>query len=161
VSHVGSALDAIHARGLVHRDVKPANIMLDESGNAALTDFGVARGEAHTALTKQGRIVGTVDYLAPEVIRGDNAVAASDVYGLGCTAYECAVGTAPFAARGTIVETCLAHLNEPPPHFASRRRDLPRAFVDALLTALAKRPAERPATGTAYARLLRAATKAP
>jgi serine/threonine-protein kinase len=159
IAHVGSALDAVHGQGLVHRDVKPANIIVDEAGSAALTDFGVARGQAHTVLTKQGRVVGTPDYLAPEVIRGERAVPATDLYGLGCVGYECAAGSPPFAAKRTIAETCLAHLNEQPPDLATRRPDLPWSFIGALLRALAKDPSERPTTGMAYARLLRAGAK--
>ncbi|HEX2110616.1 MAG TPA: serine/threonine-protein kinase [Gaiellaceae bacterium] len=158
VAHVGSALDELHRRGLVHRDVKPANILLDERDAAVLTDFGVARGAADSTLTRIGRVVGTVDYLAPEVIRGSSATAASDIYSLGCVAYECAVGRPPFGER-SVPEACAAHLREPPPDPGSLNPDLPAALVRALLTALAKDPARRPATGAAYGRLLLAAAK--
>ena len=159
IAHVGAALDAIHLLGLVHRDIKPSNVMLDEQGNALLTDFGVARGEADTSLTQAGRTVGTVDYLAPEVIRGDRAAPASDIYGLGCVAYECATGSPPFAEKKTIAEVCVAHLQEEPPDPSRKRRDLPLPLVAPLLCALAKDPAGRPGTGTAYARLLGAGAK--
>jgi serine/threonine protein kinase len=159
VSHVGSGLDAIHGHGLVHRDVKPANVILDEKGRAALTDFGVARSEAHTVLTKHGQVVGTVDYLAPEVIRGERAHPASDIYALGCLTYECAVGRPPFGDR-SIAQACLAHLREPPNDPAQSRPDLPRPMTVALLKAMAKEPGERPRTAKAYARLLRAGAKA-
>jgi serine/threonine protein kinase len=159
VAHVGSALDALHRLTLVHRDVKPANVMLDERGAAFLTDFGVARGEAHSVLTQQGRVVGTVDYLAPEVIRGTPAEPASDIYSLGCTLYECLVGRPPFGDR-SIVEACLAHVQEDPVDPRDLRDDLSPELTQALLTALAKEPDARPRTGTAYARLLRAAAPA-
>jgi serine/threonine protein kinase len=159
VADLGSALDALHERGLVHRDVKPANVLL-EDGRALLTDFGLARGEAHTVLTKQGRVVGTVDYLAPEIIQGERATPASDVYALGCLAYECAAGRAPFAER-SLAEACIAHLREDPAPLDDARPDLPTALRDSVLTALAKQPGGRPRTGTAYARLLRAGAKAP
>jgi eukaryotic-like serine/threonine-protein kinase len=159
VRHVGSGLDELHRLGLVHRDVKPSNVILDDRGTAVLTDFGVARAAAHSTLTKAGRIVGTVDYLAPEVIRGEDAVPASDIYSLGCLVYETAVGRPPFASK-SIAEACIAHLREPPPSPRSVRSDLLPPLEDALLTALAKDPAGRPATGTAYARLLHAAAKA-
>ena len=110
VAHVGDALDALHRVGLVHRDVKPSNVMLDEEGQALLTDFGVARGAAHRTLTRVGRTVGTPDYLAPEVIRGGRAAPAGDIYGLGCLAYECATGSPPFAEKRTVAEICVAHL---------------------------------------------------
>lgn len=159
VAGLGGALDELHRRGLVHRDVKPSNVVLAEDGAPLLTDFGVARGAAHTVLTAQGRVVGTVDYLAPEVIRGERAGPPADVYALGCLAFECALGRPPFAHLRSIGEICVAHLREPPPDPAALRHETPRAFADALLTALAKEPAERPRTGAAYARLLRVAAR--
>src|SRR5664279_1888106 len=80
VSQIGAGLDALHAGGLVHRDVKPANIMLDRDGDAFLTDFGLARGKDYSAITRPGRVLGTVAYLAPELIRGGEADSSSDVY---------------------------------------------------------------------------------
>jgi serine/threonine-protein kinase len=152
---VGSGLDELHRRGLVHRDVKPSNIMLDERGEAALTDFGLAKGAAHTVLTKPGHVVGTMDYMAPEVISGEAARPASDVYALGCTLFECLTGTPPFGHR-SYVGACLAHLREEPPEPRTLRPELPAELSWALLRGLAKKPAERPQTGSAYARLLRA-----
>ena len=154
-SGIGSALDALHRTGLVHRDVKPSNIIVDTGGRSLLTDFGVARGEADTALTAAGRVVGTVDYLAPEVIRGEPATPASDVYALGCVAYECLAGAAPFAELD-FNETCLAHLETEPADLRDRRADVPEPLLWAAMRALAKDPAARPGTGAAYARLLRA-----
>ncbi len=159
VAEVGAALDALHGHGLVHRDVKPSNVLLDEDGRALLTDFGVARGAAHTVLTAAGRVVGTADYLAPEVIRGNRAGPPADLYSLGCLAYECAVGRPPFADRPSLGDVCVAHLQEEPEPPARLRRGLPRAFSDALVTALAKEPAGRPRTGTGYAVLLRAGAR--
>jgi serine/threonine protein kinase len=155
VTDVGSALDALHRRSLVHRDVKPANILLDVHGGAALTDFGLARGAAHSILTQRGRVVGTIDYLAPELIKGDAATPASDIYALGCVLFECLVGGPPFGER-EYVQACLAHLREPPPDPSAVRDDISSELSWALLQALAKEPLHRPATGTAYARLLRA-----
>lgn len=159
VAHVGAGIDALHRAGLVHRDVNPSNVMLDDDGAAALTDFGLARGEADTVLTRQGRVVGTADYLAPEVIRGEPAGPRSDVYALGCLAYACAVGHPPFADRPTVGEVCAAHVRDDPPDPAVKRQDLPAPLAGALLTALAKDPVRRPATGTAYALLLRAGAR--
>ena len=107
-SEMGRALDALHTRGLVHRDVKPANVMIDEDGAAALTDFGLARAIADTVLTRTGAVVGTVDYLAPELIRGERANPSSDLYAMGCLLYECLAGTPPFAGR-SFVDTLIAH----------------------------------------------------
>jgi len=98
-SEVAAGLDALHNNELVHRDIKPSNIMLDEQGTALLTDFGLAKGRAYTVLTKPGQVMGTLDYLAPELIKGRPATPASDVYALGCVVFECLAGKAPFAEK--------------------------------------------------------------
>jgi len=154
---VGTALDTLHASDLVHRDVKPSNVMLAESG-AELTDFGVARATADSVLTAPGRVVGTVDYLAPEVIRGETAEPPADVYALGCMLYECLTGTPPFGSR-PFAEAAVAHVSEEPPDPSPTRRDLPRQFWTALRHGLAKDPADRPPTATAYALMLRVSAK--
>jgi serine/threonine-protein kinase len=159
-AQIASGLDALHAAGIVHRDVKPANVMLDERGSALLTDFGLAKGRAYTVLTRPGDVLGTLDYIAPELISGEGtAGAASDVYALGCLAYECLTGAAPFAGR-SIFERAVAHLDEEPADPCSSRPELPPRLGWALLRALAKKPEERPRTATAYAHLLRAAAGA-
>jgi len=157
---VGTGLDALHRLGLVHRDVKPSNVLMASEG-PALTDFGVARGEADTVLTAVGTVVGTVDYLAPEVIAGAPAGPPADVYALGCLAYECATGRPPFAEAKSIADACRAHLAEPPADPRGVRPDLPVPLATSLLTALAKDPADRPGTGTAYFLLLRAGARRP
>jgi serine/threonine-protein kinase len=159
VNDLSDALESLHSDGLVHRDVKPANVMLDESGAAALTDFGLARGVADTVLTRTGIVVGTVDYLAPELIRGQQADRSSDVYALGCLIYECLAGAPPYAGR-PFVETLLAHVKDEPPDLAELRPDLTESVSWTVLKALAKDPAERPKTARAYARLLRASAQA-
>jgi serine/threonine-protein kinase len=158
MSDLSGALEALHARGLVHRDVKPANVMVDERGAASLTDFGLARGVADTVLTKTGMVVGTVDYLAPELIRGQQAGPSSDIYALGCLLYECLTGAPPFAGK-PYVETLLAHVRDQPLDLSVVRPDLPEGFSWAVLKAVAKDPGQRPATATAYARLLRVSAK--
>lgn len=154
---VGTALDTLHASDLVHRDVKPSNVMLAATG-AELTDFGVARATADSVLTAPGRVVGTVDYLAPEVIRGETAEPPADVYALGCLLYECIAGTPPFGTR-PLAEAAVAHVSEEPPDPSPARRDLPRQFWTALRHGLAKDPADRPPTATAYAFMLRVSAK--
>jgi serine/threonine protein kinase len=151
--HVGAGLDALHNAGIVHRDLKPSNIIVDEAGTAMLTDFGLAKGRAYTVLTKPGQVMGTIDYLAPELIKGGAASPATDIYALGCTFYECVTGQPPFADKQGIA-VGLAHVGEPPPDPASFRDDLPPGFADALLAALAKEPQDRPRTASEYGRLL-------
>jgi serine/threonine protein kinase len=155
---VSSALEALNARGIVHRDVKPANIMVSKKGAAALTDFGLARSIAETVLTKTGITVGTVDYLAPELIRGRPASHASDVYALGCVLYECLTGAPPFAGR-PYVDTLLAHVRDEPPALTVSRADLTARLSWAVLKALAKDSADRPPTATAYVRLVRVSAR--
>jgi len=153
IAEIGAGLDALHAQGIVHRDVKPSNIMLRASGSAALTDFGLAKGAASTLLTRPGQVLGTLDYLAPEVVRGEEATSASDLYALGCVAFECLAGRPPFADR-SLFGVGTAHLEDEPPE--------PPAPLDVawvLLRALEKDPAARPPTATTYARLLLTAAR--
>jgi serine/threonine protein kinase len=154
---VGKGLDALHNAGIVHRDLKPSNIIVDADGKAMLTDFGLAKGRAYTVLTKPGQVMGTIDYLAPELIKGEAASPATDIYALGCTMYECVTGQPPFADKEGIA-VGLAHVGEPPPDPTGFRDDLPEAYVEALLTALAKDPAQRPATASDYGRRLQEAS---
>ena len=153
VGQVAAGLDALHRHGLVHRDVKPSNIMLREDGSAALTDFGVAKGTAYTVLTRPGQVLGTLDYLAPELVRGGEATSASDIYALGCVAFECLAGTPPFGDR-SLFGVGTAHLEEEPPEPPG-----PIGISAAVLLGLEKDPAARPPTATMYAHLLRAAAR--
>ena len=157
-AEIASGLDALHASGIVHRDVKPSNVMLDPSGRAAVTDFGLAKGPAYTVLTTPGQVMGTLDYIAPELIRGEPAGPASDIYALACVLYECLTGAAPFADR-RLFEVAVAHLEDAPPDASERRAEVPRPLSDILRQAMAKEPAQRPRTGTAFAHLLRAASR--
>jgi serine/threonine-protein kinase len=160
IAGLGAALGALHRHGLIHRDVKPSNVMLDPNGKALLTDFGLARGPAYTALTRPGQLMGTVEYLAPELIRGEMATKASDIYALGCLAYACATGVTPFGGRG-IFEVTVAHLAEAPGDPCAVRPDLPAELSGPLLAALAKEPAERPRSARAYALSLWVSAKRP
>jgi serine/threonine protein kinase len=158
---IGNALNALHERGLIHRDVKPSNVILnDADGSPSLTDFGIAKGVGYTVLTRTGQIVGTMDYLAPELIRGANASRVSDIYAMACLLYECVVGTPPFSQR-PLFQVCYAHLQDPPPDPRLARSDLSPEFATALLKGLEKEPDERPPEAGTYARLLRLASKLP
>jgi serine/threonine protein kinase len=110
LAQVASALDAAHRRGLVHRDVKPANVLVDEDGHAYLTDFGVTKQLGGDS-TESGQIVGTLDYLAPEQIRGERVDGRADAYALACVLYESLAGAPPFHRR-TEAETLWAHMQE-------------------------------------------------
>ncbi|MGB2874972.1 MAG: serine/threonine-protein kinase [Gaiellaceae bacterium] len=152
-AQLGRGLDALHARGVLHRDVKPSNVLLDGEGAAALADFGLARGADSTRLTADGQLLGTPHYLAPELIEGSEATRQSDVYALGCVLYKCVAGEPPFAGRGA-AEIGFAHLAEAPPDPRERRPELSEDVSNALLAALEKDPAARPTTATALARML-------
>ncbi len=159
-AQLGRGLDVLHDRGILHRDVKPSNVLLDADGSAALADFGLARAVDSTRLTGEGQLLGTPHYLAPELIEGLEATRATDLYALGCLLYECVVGEPPFAAR-SLAEIGFAHLVEPAPDPRERRPDLSEDVALALLTALEKDPADRPTSGTALARMLHLARSAP
>jgi eukaryotic-like serine/threonine-protein kinase len=152
-AQLARGLDALHERGVLHRDVKPSNVLLDGAGGAALADFGLARGAESTRLTADGQILGTAHYLAPELIEGSEASRQSDIYALGCVVYECLVGEPPFGGRAP-AEIGFAHLVEAPPDPRERWPELPRGLADAVLASLEKEPAARPTTATALARML-------
>ena len=160
VSAVASALDAAHGEGLVHRDVKPANILLDTRPGRAdhvyLSDFGLSKGAFAASLvhTQSGQFMGTPDYTAPEQIQGHPVTGRTDQYGLACTAFELLCGE-PVYPRGLGVAIIHAHLSEPPPALSSRRSGLPAAADTVLALALAKDPADRYASCEEFATALR------
>ena len=153
---LASGLDALHAADLVHRDVKSSNVLIAADGTALLTDFGLARGPGYTALTRPGQVVGTLHYLAPELIRGEAATPASDLYALGCTVYECVAGRTPFGGR-SIFQVGTGHLDDEPDDPGAGRAEWHPTLSRAVLLALRKDPAARPASAGTYARGIRAA----
>jgi serine/threonine-protein kinase len=143
IEQLASALDSAHTHSLVHRDVKPGNILLEEStDHVYLTDFGVAKQTTARGLTSTGHFLGTVDYAAPEQIEGGPVDARTDVYALGCVLYECLTGSPPFS-QGTEHAVLHAHLVDPPPSLSRVRPELPLAFDGVIATAMAKDPDDR------------------
>jgi serine/threonine protein kinase len=162
IQQVARALDAAHRHGLVHRDVKPANILIergadDEPDHVYLADFGLTKHASSTSgLTASGQFVGTIDYMAPEQIQSKHVDGRADVYSLGCVLYECLTGEAPFA-REVEAAVLFAHLTDPPPIASARRAELPPAIDGVITRALAKNPDDRYASCREFAAAARAA----
>jgi serine/threonine protein kinase len=142
VGQIGSALDAAHARGLVHRDVKPANILVAAGDRAYLSDFGVVKELSSNGTTRTGSFVGTIEYCAPEQIEGQEVDGRADVYALACVLYECLTGEPPFH-RPSEVAVLNAHLHAPPPKLTGAAPDLPAALEPVIAKALSKSPLDR------------------
>ncbi len=162
-AQVASALDAAHDRGLVHRDVKPANILIaadagaDRAEHCYLTDFGLTKDTSSPVeLTATGTFVGTIDYIAPEQIEGAKPTGHGDQYALACVLFECLTGRLPFA-REDEISVMWAHLQDAPPAVTALRLDLPAAIDAVVLRALAKDPKQRYASCTALVEAARAA----
>jgi YVTN family beta-propeller protein len=151
IGQLAGALDAAHARGLIHRDVKPSNALVATDGDgehAYLVDFGITQDTgSHDRLTATDQLVGTLDYLAPERIRGEPVDGRADVYALGCVLFECLTGQVPFP-RATEAAAIYAHLEERPPRPSELRADLPKALDALVARALAKDRADRWGTGS-------------
>ena len=164
LSPVASALDAAHGAGLVHRDVKPGNMLIDarpgRPDHVYLSDFGLAKGGSASALTGTGLYLGTVAYMAPEQIQGQGVDGRADQYALGCAAFELLGGEVPFE-RDQDMAVIYAHLSVPPPSLASKRPGLPPAVDGALARALAKAPEDRYPSCREFAEALRQALGLP
>jgi serine/threonine-protein kinase len=146
-AEVAEGLQALCEAGMVHRDVKPANILLDKDDHAYVTDFGLAKDNNDVTLTEPGSSLGSLAYMSPEQIRGDDVTAAADIYSLGCVAFECVQGRPPFGDREGM-GVLWAHLQEEPPEPDHSSPE----FAHALKSALAKTPEERPSSCVIYAR---------
>jgi serine/threonine-protein kinase len=138
IAQAADALETAHAAGIVHRDVKPGNLMVRANGTLVLTDFGVSRSEL-AGLTGTGTVLGTASYISPEQAAGQVATAASDVYALGVVAYQCLAGRRPFEGESPL-EIAMRHVREPPPPLPA---DIPPAVREIVMRALAKDPASR------------------
>jgi hypothetical protein len=157
VAQVAAALDAAHGQGLVHRDVKPSNVLLDGDEHVYLADFGLTRRFSDgNVLTADARSLGTPAYLAPEQIEGGPVDGRADIYSLACLLFECLTGTAPFSSDSRL-GVAWAHLEEEPPSLSARMRGLPAAANGVVATGMAKAPEDRYAT---CSELVRAAAEA-
>jgi serine/threonine-protein kinase len=145
------ALQAAHDAGVVHRDVKPANIVVDTDGYARLADFGISRALAGAPLTQTGEVLGTAHYLSPEQVQGKTAGPASDVYSLAVVGYEMLTGARPFAGD-SMVTTALAHVSQPAPELPD---SIPEPLRTTVMAGLAKLPEERPSSAAEFAKALR------
>ncbi|WP_237218395.1 serine/threonine-protein kinase, partial [Rothia nasimurium] len=141
------ALAAAHAQGLVHRDVKPGNLIITPDERVKVTDFGIARLADQVPLTATGQVMGTAQYLAPEQATGQQATPSSDMYSLGIIGYECLAGKRPFTGESQIA-IALAQVNDPPPPLP---KDVPAPAAALIMCLLSKDPADRPSTATALA----------
>src|ERR671919_637550 len=136
---IGRGLAAAHARMLVHRDVKPQNVLIDAEGRAKVTDFGIARELETDGLTKTGRVLGTTDYVSPEQAMGQQVDARSDIYSLGILLYEMLIGEVPFQAE-TLVGVAMKHVNDPMPDIQRRRPGVSAALASVVERATQKEP---------------------
>ncbi len=141
-------IDALHGAGLVHRDIKPANILLD-GDTPYVSDFGLAKDSQASNLTRPGQALGSLDYMSPEQIRGEDVSPATDIYALGCVMFECLLGTPPFGGRPSM-RVLFAHLQEEPPDLTATRGDVTAPVARAIARAMEKEPEDRPARAGEY-----------
>ncbi|MCV7076880.1 serine/threonine-protein kinase [Mycobacterium szulgai] len=150
IEQVASALRAAHRIGLVHRDVKPSNILVDEDDFAYLIDFGIARTTGEPSMTGTGNVIGTWAYMAPERVTTGQTDPRGDTYALGCVLHECLTGSQPFPGD-SLEQQIGGHLSLPPPRPSTMRRGVPRELDGVIATAMAKNPDQRYPTVTQMA----------
>jgi serine/threonine-protein kinase len=160
LAQAARALDAAHAQGVVHRDVKPGNLLLDGDGNVHVADFGIATAVGLDSLTQTGTIIGTAGYLSPEQAQGQRATPASDVYALGIVAFELLTGERPYGNESTTAEAA-AHVHAPIPSVSERDPTLPPQLDGVFERVLAKDPADRYESGGAFVNALDRAFEQP
>jgi serine/threonine-protein kinase len=158
IGQVAEALDAAHAQNLVHRDIKPQNILVRSGEKAYLADFGLTRLLSDARFTSAGQFVGTVQYIAPEQILGLETTGSADIYALACVLFEGLAGSPPFV-RGTEVGVLYAHTNDPAPRLTSLRPELSGAIDAVIERGMAKDPAERYATAVELVEAAQAALR--
>ena len=152
---VARALAAAHANRLVHRDIKPGNVLVDAAGRAKVTDFGIAKAAAAAPLTRTGMVVGSANYVAPEQAQGDDVGPAADQYSLGCVLFEAVTGRPPYRGPNAVA-IATQHVSAPVPDPRRHQADLPPAAADLIRRALAKPPEARFPSATAMADALAA-----
>jgi serine/threonine protein kinase len=161
-AQIAAALEVAHEKGLVHRDVKPSNVIVTHEDHAYLTDLGLAkRAETAPGLTAVDQMLGTVDYVAPELIEGSEPDARSDIYSLGCVLFEMLTGEAPFADHAGGMAKMWAHVNAEPSSVGERRRDVSPALEEVMRRAMAKAPEARPTAAVFRSEVLDAGDEGP
>jgi serine/threonine-protein kinase len=161
-AQIASALEVAHEHELLHRDVKPANVIVTSEDHVYLTDFGLTkRSGSLTGFTLGGQMLATIEYVAPEQIEGGEVGTRADVYGLACVAYEMLSGFAPFARESGQTRKMWAHLNAPPPSIREQRPDVPEALDELIRRGMSKRPYERPSAATFGAAVLQSVGETP
>jgi serine/threonine-protein kinase len=160
VEQIAAALHCAHQAGLVHRDVKPSNILLTDKDFAYLIDFGIARGTGDTALTSANTTIGTWAYMAPERFNTGEIQPSSDIYALACVLYQCLTGRPPYPGD-TLEQVAVGHMVAPPPHPSEERDTIPTALDQVIATGLAKQPTERYPTTIEMAAAAKHAITAP
>jgi serine/threonine protein kinase len=161
-AQIASALEVAHEKGLVHRDVKASNVIVTPEDHVYLTDFGLAkRAGSASGLTGMDKMMGTIDYVAPEQIEGNEPDAPGDIYSLGCMLYETLTGGPPFADQEGGMAKMWAHVNADPPPLRERRPDVPLALDEVVGRAMAKAPDARPTAAAFRTSVLQAVGEVP